>query len=517
MTKLKINKKELEKKILIEKQKGTSDKEIGKLYGVNLKYIENLITKTEGVNISKLKPTKKIKTFYPKDFKEETTTFWSFKQRGNWATHSGEYRGNWSPYVPRNVILKYSKPGEVVLDYFCGAGTTAIECKLLGRRCIALDINEKAIELAKEKLNFKINENLELPFEGKNRLEIYEPELLVRDARDLSFLKDNSIDLICAHPPYANIIHYTHNKEGDLSLLNIEEFLNEMQKVAKESLRVLKPARHCAILIGDTRKKKYIIPLGFKLLNVFLSAGFNLKEVVIKQQHNCKTTGFWYNNSIKYNFLLLAHEYLFIFEKPTHQYEKIKEKTAQYSIFNSKLQKSSFIPRINRLETTTIWKFQEESFEESVNSNVIKRYSTSNDYLMYVLCVNNKSVKIDKVVEYEDKQRSCLLFIKSYFNNTKITQQDINAYLTKIKQFIEENLCYINNKGFVVIQTQDIRINGYITPLAKMLTDILSNYNKLKLKEIVIAVSESDKEKYQQTSEYLKIVHQYLIVYEVIK
>jgi len=45
----------------------------------------------------------------------------------------------------------------------------------------------------------------------------YEPKLSVGDARNLSLLQDNSIDLICAHPPYANIIHYTDYKEGDLS------------------------------------------------------------------------------------------------------------------------------------------------------------------------------------------------------------------------------------------------------------------------------------------------------------
>jgi len=89
-----------------------------------------------------------------------------------------------------------------------------------------------------------------------------------------------------------------------------------MSKVAKESFRALKPGRQCATLIGDTRRKKHEIPLGFKLINVYLNAGFKLRELVIKRQHNCKTTGFWYANSIKYNFLLLAHEYLPIFEKP---------------------------------------------------------------------------------------------------------------------------------------------------------------------------------------------------------
>lgn len=108
----------------------------------------------------------------------------------------------------------------------------------------------------------------------------------------------------------------TDAKENDLSFFDIDDFLKEMSKVAKESFRVLKPARQCAILIGDTRRKKHVIPPGFKLINVYLDAGFKLRELVIKRQHNCKTTGFWYANSIKYNFLLLAHEYLPIFEKP---------------------------------------------------------------------------------------------------------------------------------------------------------------------------------------------------------
>jgi len=209
--------KELQEVILQEKARGTPDLKIGKMYGVTFRYIERLITKTQGLNISVLKVSKKIKALHPKDFKEEQTTVWSFKQRGNWVTHSGEYRGNWSPYIPRNVILKYSRPGELVLDYFCGAGTTAVECKLLGRKCIAFDINNKAIELAKKNVDFTLEPQQLTFIDEKNHLKVYEPELSVGDARDLSFLQDNSVDLICAHPPYANIIHYTDSKEGDLT------------------------------------------------------------------------------------------------------------------------------------------------------------------------------------------------------------------------------------------------------------------------------------------------------------
>ena len=105
-------------------------------------------------------------------------------------------------------------------------------------------------------------------------------------------IPDNSIDMIFADPPYANIIHYTDSTEGDLSFLDIDEFLKEMVKVARESLRVLKPGRQCAILIEDTRRKKHVIPLGLELINIYLDAGFKLRELVIKRQHNCKTTGF---------------------------------------------------------------------------------------------------------------------------------------------------------------------------------------------------------------------------------
>jgi hypothetical protein len=47
----------------------------------------------------------------------------------------------------------------------------------------------------------------------------------------------------------------------------------------------------------------------------FLKVGFELKEDIIKHQHNCKATGFWVNKSKEYNFLLIMHEHLFIFQK----------------------------------------------------------------------------------------------------------------------------------------------------------------------------------------------------------
>jgi DNA modification methylase len=505
--------KELQETILQEKARGISDLKIGQKYGVTFRYIERLITKSQGVNISALKASKKVKTLHPKDFREEQATVWSFKQRGKWATHSGEYRGNWSPYIPRSVILRYSKPGELVLDYFCGAGTTAVESKLLGRRCIALDINDKAIELTKENISFNI-EAQQLAFScDEIHPQVYEPRLSVGDARNLSFLPDNSIDLICAHPPYANIIHYTDFKEGDLSFCDVDEFLKEMTKVARESFRVLKPGKQCAILIGDMRRKKHVIPLGFKLINVYLDAGFKLREFVIKRQHNCKTTGFWYANSIKYNFLLLAHEYLPIFEKPKSPVpSSVGERVADYSLVFPTLENPVLKRRLDGLETTTVWILPEKDFEKRLNKNVIDRYS-EDGYSAITFAPHSEN---ETNLAGNKGKRKGLLFIKSPFLAENPSRSGVEFCLQKTREIVNRELPNINKGGFLAIQTQDVRIDGYLEPLAKKVVDLIISDN-LWLKEIVVVTKEGQSSKVQPPTEYLKINHQYLLVYEKTK
>lgn len=159
----------------------------------------------------------------------------------------------------------------------------------------------------------RCREKVKFEHEGANG------EVTIRkgDARKLRGIKDSSIDLICTHPPYANIIHYSEGQDipADLSNYKFDEFLEQMKDVAAESYRVLKDGKFCAILMGDTRKKGHVIPLSFKTMQVFEDAGFKLKEIILKEQHNCHATGYWKTSSIKYNFFLLAHEFLFVFKK----------------------------------------------------------------------------------------------------------------------------------------------------------------------------------------------------------
>ena len=236
----------------------------------------------------------------PERFRMEESTIWSFPDRGNWATHSGKYRGNWSPYVPRNLILRYSKENDWILDQFLGSGTTLIEAKLLNRNAIGVDINPESISLSKHNLEFQSPSN---------------PRIYLRQgtARNLAFIKDNSIDLVCTHPPYADIIKYSDDLSDDLSRFGYSEFLDAMSDVASETMRVLKPGGICCFMVGDIRKSGYVKPLGMETMVRFTENGLVLKEIIIKEQHHCRSEPYWENRQ-KYIYLL-AHEYIFVLEK----------------------------------------------------------------------------------------------------------------------------------------------------------------------------------------------------------
>ncbi|MEM4717363.1 MAG: DNA methyltransferase [Desulfurococcaceae archaeon] len=293
-------------------------------YEEYLEYIKNRKEVVIENTIIKIGEKRQIKEYQPRDFTLETTTVWSFPERGDWATHKGDYRGNWSPRLVRNLLLRYTKPSEWVLDQMCGSGTTLVECKLLGRNAIGVDINYEAVILSMDRLNFTYKPLY---------TEWGEPTVLVYhgDARNLDLIEDESIDFIATHPPYFNIIPYSKQKPipGDLSqVYSLGEYLNDMRRVAEESFRVLKPGRYCAILVGDTRQHRHYVPIAFRVMQQFLDVGFILKEHIIKVQWHTKMTEQKWRSLVKSSsecwveessrgkdFYLIAHEHLFVFRK----------------------------------------------------------------------------------------------------------------------------------------------------------------------------------------------------------
>lgn len=252
------------------------------------------------------------------NFRLEETTVWSFPERGSWYTHNPNFRGNFAPQVARNVILRYSREGDTVLDPMMGSGTTLIEAKLLRRKGIGRDINPRMVEITASNLNFSVSG-------------AHEPILQVGDVRNLVDVANESIDLILTHPPYLNAIPYSQDIPGDLSrITSVKEFCQELEKGIREFYRVLKENAHCAILIGDLRKSQHFIPLSHWVLQKFLRNGFILREDIIKVQHNCRSTPRWKKEIGKYNFLMIMHEHLFVFRKPRHNEDLKKVRFSMY-------------------------------------------------------------------------------------------------------------------------------------------------------------------------------------------
>ena len=290
--------------------------------------IEDQVIPLEPIEVRRLEPL-------PDELTDVSTTVWSFPERGSWATHRGDYRGNWAPQIPRALILKYTEPGDTVLDPMVGSGTTCIEAVLLGRNCIAVDINYNAVILTHHRLYYLVKALREgrasgiLNYVGNGTVSnavnawyrVYHG-----DARNLDKIPNNSIDLVATHPPYFNIIRYgERGVEGDLSRAgSLEEYLAMMRQVAKEIYRVLKPGGVLGILVGDTRVKKHYVPISHYVLLILLDVGFVLKEEVIKVQHKMKTTREVWARLKDRDFLLIYHEKLFILEKPSKRDEELK-------------------------------------------------------------------------------------------------------------------------------------------------------------------------------------------------
>ena len=76
-------------------------------------------------------------------------------------------------------------------------------------------------------------------------------KLINGDARDLSFIPEESVHLVITSPPYWNLKRYNENPDQMGHIQDYETFLRELRKVWLHVFRVLVPGGRLVCVVGD--------------------------------------------------------------------------------------------------------------------------------------------------------------------------------------------------------------------------------------------------------------------------
>ena len=243
-----------------------------------------------------------------------TDSLWIIDKRDNSGVHKAWYHGNFIPQIPRQMMLRYTKKYDVVVDTFLGSGTSLIECKRLGRHGIGVELNKEVAKKTTELINNEPN-----PYNVIT-------DVVVGDSRKINFREIlekhgfNSCQLLIMHPPYMDIIKFSDDNEDDLSSAKtVDEFLKMFEEVVNNTYEILDDGRFLILVIGDKYSKGEWIPLGFYCMDIILKNGYKLKSIIVKNFEETKgkrnQKELWRYRALVGGFYVFKHEYIFVFQK----------------------------------------------------------------------------------------------------------------------------------------------------------------------------------------------------------
>lgn len=196
----------------------------------------------------------------------------SYPERGPYGDN--KYRGNTTGYLIRDLILEFREEGieiNKVLDPMEGSGTTGDVCREMGIDYTGLDLKD-GFDLV----------NDEIP--------------------------DQGYDFVFIHPPYYKMIKYSDDPRDLSNKTKYSEFLWDLNLCLLKCWSSLRTGGLLILQIGDMRKagKYYFMAsdINFK--------PFALKNVLIKRQHNVRSSGFSYG---KKRFIPIKHEFVLVWQK----------------------------------------------------------------------------------------------------------------------------------------------------------------------------------------------------------
>ena len=157
-------------------------------------------------------------------------------------------------------MYRYSSEGDLVVDPFCGSGTTLDVCRDLNRRAAGFDLSPAR------------------------------PQIERADARKLP-LRPASVDLVFMDPPYGTHIDYGDDPRCIGKLPAHEEaYYAAMDAAFAEAARVLKPGRVLAVYVCDSHvnkgQGKGFWPIGHELFGLLIGGGFEPVDWVAVVRRN---------------------------------------------------------------------------------------------------------------------------------------------------------------------------------------------------------------------------------------
>lgn len=242
-----------------------------------------------------------------------TDSLWTISKRDTGGGHTAGYWGNFIPQIPNQLIQRFTKAGDWVLDPFCGSGTTLIEAQRLDRNALGVELQPEVVDLALSALAKE-------PAAPKVSIDVVEGDSTTFDfAAELEKRGGRGATLALLHPPYHDIIPFS-DRPDDLSNAPSEKaFFDLMAMVLQRTGEALLPGGHIGIVIGDKYSAGEWIPLGFELMDVARRNGFKLKSVIVK---NFEATtakrgqeSLWRYRALVGGFYVFKHEYIFLMRK----------------------------------------------------------------------------------------------------------------------------------------------------------------------------------------------------------
>jgi DNA modification methylase len=247
----------------------------------------------------------------------ETDSLWFYSNRASGDGHKLDYHGNYIPQIATQLLTRYSKKDEIVLDLFLGSGTTAIEAARLNRRCLGMELKPELVEYVRGKIKPELLESRIWLLQGNSAA----PETVGRVAETLCSMQADAAHLLILHPPYADIIKFSDRPDDLSNAPTTAAFLDGFEIVARNGYELLAPGRFAALIIGDKYANGELVPLGFWCMERMNRVGFKTKAIVVKniegnEKGKGKSANLWRYRALAGGYYIFKHEYIILFFKP---------------------------------------------------------------------------------------------------------------------------------------------------------------------------------------------------------